>query len=81
MSVARRGFRQTRPVPGETDTAGYALIGADATHGFTHGRVEGGLFAHTRTAVRVSPSGLRAIAPFPGGSLLRGMRARFWWEH
>jgi len=78
---ARRAFRQTRTAPGESDTAGYSLIGADATYRFTLAGVEWELFAHgtnlTDTDARVSTSFLKAIAPLPGRSLSLGIGARF----
>ena len=78
---ARHAFKQTRTAPGETDTAGYTLLSADATYRFTVGRFEWEIFAHgTNLAdedARISTSFLKDIAPLPGRSVNIGARLSF----
>ena len=78
---ARHAFDQTRNAPGETDTPGYTLIGADLAYHFSLGRVAYELFARgTNLAnedARLSTSFLKDIAPLPGRNLTFGLRASF----
>jgi iron complex outermembrane recepter protein len=78
---ARHAFKQTRTAPGETNTAGYMLLGADATYRFTAGRIEYEVFAHgtnlANTDARISTSFLKDIAPLPGRSVDFGVRLNF----
>ncbi|MBI2815029.1 MAG: TonB-dependent receptor [Opitutae bacterium] len=77
----RHSFRQGRAAPGETETAGYTLAGADASYRFTRSRVEWELFVRgsnlTDADARVSTSFLKDIAPLPGRSVTLGVRATF----
>jgi|UniRef100_UPI00404A5A5B iron complex outermembrane recepter protein len=78
---ARHAFKQTRTAPGETDTAAYTLLGADATYRFTIGRIEYEVFAHgtnlANSDARISTSVLKDIAPLPGRSVDFGVRLNF----
>lgn len=77
----RHAFRQNRIAPVETETAGYTLVGADASYRFTSGRTAGELFARgsnlTDQDARVSTSFLKDIAPLPGRSVTLGLRFVF----
>jgi len=77
----RHSFRQDRIAPGETETAGYTLAGADISYRFTRSRVEWELFARgtnlTDEEARVSTSFLKDIAPLPGRSVTLGLRLTF----
>ena len=77
----RHSFRQDQVAPGETETAGYTLLGADLSYRFTWSRVEWELFARgtnlTDEDARVSTSFLKDIAPLPGRSLTLGLRLTF----
>lgn len=77
----RHSFRQDRVAPGETETAGYTLIGADLSYRFSRGRMEWEFFARgsnlANEEARVSTSFLKDIAPLPGRSLTLGLRLAF----
>jgi len=77
----RHVFRQDRVAPDETETAGYTLLGADASYHFTGNRVEWEFFARgsnlSDADARVSTSFLRDIAPLPGRSVTLGVRANY----
>ena len=77
----RHAFRQDRIAPGETETAGYTLVGADLSYRFTVNRIEGELFARgsnlTNEDARVSTSFLKDIAPLPGRGVTLGVRFTF----
>lgn len=77
----RHSFRQDRVAPGETETAGYTLLGADLSYRFTLSRVEWEIFARgtnlTDQDARVSTSFLKDIAPLPGRSVTVGVRTTF----
>ncbi len=77
----RHSFRQDRVAPGETETAGYTLLGADASYRFTPSRVEWEIFARgsnlTDQDARVSTSFLKDLAPLPGRSVTVGVRTTF----
>ena len=77
----RHSFRQDRVAPGETETAGYTLLGADVSYRFTPSRVEWEIFARgsnlTDQDARVSTSFLKDIAPLPGRSVTVGVRTTF----
>lgn len=79
--TVRHSFRQDRVAPGETETAGSTLLGADASYRFTPSRVEWEIFARgsnlTDQDARVSTSFLKDIAPLPGRSVTFGVRATF----
>lgn len=78
---ARHAFSQDRTAPGESATAGYTLLGADATYRFVAGSVGWEIFAHgtnlANTDARVSTSFLKDIAPLPGRSIDVGVRLSF----
>lgn len=78
---ARHAFDQTRNAPGETDTPGYTLIGADLAYRFTLGHIAYELFARgsnlTNEDARLSTSFLKDVAPLPGRNLTLGLRASF----
>jgi iron complex outermembrane receptor protein len=77
----RHAFAQDRIAPGETETGGYTLVGADVSYRFTQSRVEWELFARgsnlTDEDARVSTSFLKDIAPLPGRSVSAGVRLIF----
>jgi iron complex outermembrane recepter protein len=77
----RHSFRQDQVAPGETETAGHTLLGADLSYRFTRSRAEWELFARgsnlTNEDARVSTSFLKDIAPLPGRSLTLGLRLTF----
>jgi len=77
----RHSFRQDHIAPGESETAGYTLLGADLSYRFTRSRNEWELFARgsnlTDEEARVSTSFLKDIAPLPGRSLTLGLRLAF----
>lgn len=77
----RHSFGQNRVAPGETETAGYTLAGADVSYRFTRSRVEWELFARGSNLMdedaRISTSFLKDIAPLPGRSATLGLRLTF----
>ena len=77
----RHSFWQDRVAPGETETAGYTLAGADVSYRFTRSRVEWELFARGSNLMdedaRISTSFLKDIAPLPGRSATLGLRLTF----
>ncbi|HQY05065.1 MAG TPA: TonB-dependent receptor [Lacunisphaera sp.] len=77
----RHSFRQDRVAPGETETAGYTLLGADLTYRFTRTRAQWELFARgsnlTDEDARLSTSFLKDIAPLAGRSLTLGVRLTY----
>lgn len=77
----RHSFRQDRVAAGETETAGYTLVGADASYRITQTRVEWEFFVRgsnlTDEDARVSTSFLKDIAPLPGRSVTLGLRLTF----
>jgi iron complex outermembrane receptor protein len=77
----RHSFRQNRTAPGETETDGYALLGADVSYRITRSRAGWELFARgsnlTDEDARVSTSFLKDIAPLPGRSVTLGMRLSY----
>ncbi|MBI2496880.1 MAG: TonB-dependent receptor [Opitutae bacterium] len=77
----RHSFRQDRVAPGETETAGYTLVGADLSYRFIRAGGEWEIFARgsnlTDADARVSTSFLKDIAPLPGRSLTCGLRVTF----
>lgn len=78
---ARHAFRQDRLAPGETPTAGYTLLGADATYRIPTGRGAWELFLHGTNlgdaVARVSTSFLKDVAPLPGRNITAGVRLFF----
>lgn len=78
---ARHAFRQDRIAPGETETVGYTLLGADVSYRFPKTRAEWELFARGsnlgNAEARVSTSFLKEIAPLPGRSVTLGVRCTF----
>ena len=74
-------FRQTRTAPEETETAGYALIGADIGYGFSVGRMKYELFLRgsnlANREARVHTSFLKDYAPLPGRNFTTGVRMEF----
>jgi iron complex outermembrane receptor protein len=79
--TVRHAFRQNRVSPGESETAGYTLLGADVTYRLAASRREWELFARgsnlANHEARVSTSFLKEIAPLPGRNLTVGMRLSF----
>lgn len=77
----QHSFRQDRTAPGETETAGYTLLGADVSYRLTLARTEWELFARGSNLgneeARVSTSFLKDIAPLPGRSVTLGVRLSF----
>lgn len=77
----RHSFRQDRVAPGETETAGYTLLGADLSYRFARARMEWEFFARgtnlTDADARVSTSFLKDSAPLPGRSVTMGIRTVF----
>ena len=77
----RHAFRQDRVGPGETETAGYTLVGADLSYRFTIARGEWEIFARgsnlANVDARVSTSFLKDIAPLPGRGATVGVRVTF----
>ncbi len=77
----RHSFRQDRVAPGETETAGYTLVGADVSYRFTRSRMEWEFFARgsnlTDEDARISTSFLKDLAPLPGRSATLGLRLTF----
>ena len=77
----RHSFRQDRVSSGETETAGYTLVGADVSYRFTGPRMEWELFARgsnlSNADARVSTSFLKDIAPLPGRNVTFGVRTTF----
>lgn len=77
----RHSFGQDRVAPGETETAGYTLVGVDVSYRFSRSRVEWELFARGSNLMdedaRISTSFLKDLAPLPGRSATLGVRATF----
>jgi iron complex outermembrane recepter protein len=78
---ARHAFQQDRVATGETETAGYTLLGADLSYRMTVGKSEWEFFTRgsnlANEEARVSTSFLKDIAPLPGRSLTAGVRLSF----
>jgi iron complex outermembrane receptor protein len=78
---ARHAFRQDRVAAGETETAGYTLIGADLSYRWEVAQAEGEFFVRgsnlANEEARVSTSFLKDIAPLPGRSVTAGLRLSF----
>ncbi|MFA6960578.1 MAG: TonB-dependent receptor [Opitutaceae bacterium] len=77
----RHAFRQDRVSPGETETAGYTLVGADVTYRFAWNRIDWELFVRgtnlTNEDARLSTSFLKDVAPLAGRNATFGLRAAF----
>lgn len=74
-------FRQKRIAPEETETAGYALLGADIGYGFLVGRQRYEVFLRGSNLMdreaRVHTSFLKDFAPLPGRNFTGGVRVEF----
>ncbi len=74
-------FRQNRASPGETETDGYTLVGADVTYRFARNQVNWELFARgsnlTNEQARLSTSFLKEVSPLAGRDFTIGLRAAF----
>ncbi len=73
--------RQSRTAPGESETAGYALLGLDAGYRLTTRVAVYDFFARvnnlTDEEARLHTSFLKDLAPLPGRSFTAGVRASF----
>lgn len=77
----RHAFRQDRVAPGETETAGYTLVGVDLGYRLRVSQSEWEFFVHgsnlANEEARVSTSFLKDVAPLPGRNVTAGVRLSF----
>ncbi len=77
----RHAFRQDRVSSGETETAGYTLVGADLSYRLPVAQAEWEFFVRganlANEEARVSTSFLKDIAPLPGRNVTAGVRLSF----